>query len=202
MKLKDYLNESSLSRVWKHNEKHDCAALTAFRKARGCGQGEIYTKEENNKRNRSLLSKLKVKGYGVTSLKGVYPEGGQTGKEESFFVVDLNDSNNLLSDVKRLGEEFEQDSILFIPKGSLGNKSKAFLIGTNHCQDNWLGYGSKEVFNKGKIGYASPIYTSKVNGRPFIFEDVGREICDPGNGTGWWSLNIVSNKHWTELKGI
>ncbi len=35
-----YLQESSLSRLWKHNEEHDCGAMTAFRKAADCGEGE------------------------------------------------------------------------------------------------------------------------------------------------------------------
>jgi hypothetical protein len=31
------LFESSLSRLWRHNDIHDCAALTAFRKYHNCG---------------------------------------------------------------------------------------------------------------------------------------------------------------------
>jgi len=192
-------NESSLSRVWKHNEEHDCAAFTAFRKAEDCGKGKEYTKDDNKARNKSLLAKLKSKGYGVTKLKGTYPEGGNVGKEDSFFIVDLSDGGNLLSDAKKLGEEFEQDSILFIPKGSIQNNATAFLVGTNRCDNNWLGFGKTEPFSKGKLGYESPIYTSKVNGRPFIFEEVGDEVLDPGNGSGWWSLNIIATKHWKEL---
>jgi hypothetical protein len=130
------LNESSLSRVWRHNEEHDCAAMTAFRKARDCGKGEEYTKKENKARNKSLLSKLKSKGYSVTSLKGKYPEGGVEGKEESFFIVDINDRGDLLKDVKMLGEMFEQDSVLFIPKGAINNTADAYLIGTNNCENN------------------------------------------------------------------
>lgn len=199
MKFKDYIYESSLSRLWKHNENHDCAAMTAFRKARNCGDGEEYTKAENKARNKSLLSKLKSKGYGVTSLKGVYPEGGNTEKEESFFIVDLQDRGSLLNDVKKLGNEFEQDSVLFIPKGSIENKANAFLIGTNHCSNNWLGYGKTEYFKKSKIGYDSPIYTSYINNRPFIFEEVGREIKSPGNGMGIWALHKAAEKEWTEF---
>jgi len=199
VKINTYIDKSSLSRIWIHNLKHDCGAMTAFRKARDCGDGELYTKKENKARNKSLLAKLKSKGYGVTSLKGSYPEGGITGKEESFFIVDLNDKGRLLYELKKFGEEFEQDSVLFIPTGSIDNRVKAFLIGTNYCDDNWLGFGKTEVFNKGKIGYDSPIYTSKVNGRPFIFENIDREISDPDNGFGYWSLNIIANKHWTEL---
>ena len=199
MKLKNYLNESSLSRLWRHNEKHDCAAMTAYRKFSDCGNGEPYTKSENKARNKSLLAKLKTKGYSVTSLKGKYPEGGTVGKEESFFIVDIKDNGNLLNDIKSLGEEFEQDSVLFIPKGSIQNKAQAYLIGTNRCEDNWLDYGQTMLFNKGKVGYESPIYTSYVNGRPFIFEEVDREIKDPCNGMGYWAMNVMSKKDWREL---
>jgi len=199
MKLKNILKESSLSRVWTHNEKHDCGALTAFRKAEDCGEGREYTKSENTQRNRSLLAKLKAKGFGVTKLKGKYPEGGKTATEESFFVVDLNDSGTLEKDLRKLGQEFEQDSILIIPKGAIKGEAKAFLVGTNSCPNNWLGMGKKEPFNKGKMGYDSPIYTSKVNGRPFIFETVLNEVRDPANGMGVWALHKAAEKHWSEL---
>ena len=86
------MKESSLSRLWTHNEKHDCGAMTAFRDAADCGEGEKYTPADNKKRNRSLMSKLKSKGYGLTKLKGTYPEGGKEAKEDSFFVVDLQDN--------------------------------------------------------------------------------------------------------------
>lgn len=199
MNFRNYLTESSLSRIWKHNEEHDCGALTAFRAARDCGNGKPYKAEENKARNKSLLSKLKSKKYGVTRLKGYYPEGDKDVKEESFFVVDIKGTGNLLSDLKELGEEFEQDSILFIPKGSIKGEDKAFLVGTNRCENNWLGYNEREIFNKGRIGYSSPIYTSYVNGRPFIFEECGNDVLNPGNGMGWWALSIASKKDWKEF---
>ena len=86
--------------------------MTAFRKVRDCGEGKRYTKAENMARNRSLLSKLKSMGYGVTSLKGVYPEGGNTEKRKSLFIFVSQDKGSLLTDVKRLGEEFDQNSVL------------------------------------------------------------------------------------------
>jgi len=200
MKLKSVIQESSLSRVWKHNEEHDCGALTAFRKAADCGEGREYTKRENKQRNKSLLAKLKSKGYGVTKLKGQYPEGGKTTTEESFFVVDLKDSGTFEKDLRKLGQEFEQDSILIIPKGAIAGEAKAFLVGTNTCSNNWLGMGKKEPFAKGKLGYDSPIYTSRVNGRPFIFETVLNEVRDPQNGMGVWMLHKVAEKHWSEVE--
>jgi len=106
---------------------------------------------------------------------------------------------NLLKDLKLFGKEFEQDSILFIPMGSIKGEDNAFLIGTNHCENNWLRYDQKEIFNKGRIGYNSPIYTSYVNGRPFIFEECDREILNPGNGMGRWALSLFAKKHWKEF---
>ena len=199
-KFNTYLQESSLSRLWRHNEKHDCGAMTAFRNAADCGEGERYSNADNKKRNRSLLAKLKSKGYGATTLKGQYPEGGTVGKEISYFIVDLEDGGSLEQDMKKLGEEFEQDSVLYVPKGSIQGADKAYLIGTNRCENNWLGYHQKEIFNKGRMGYDSPIYTSYVNGRPFIFETVGNTIQDPGNGYGWWALNLAAKKPWKEIQ--
>jgi hypothetical protein len=198
--FKSFINESSLSRLWKHNDDHDCAALTAFRKVADCGAGTMYTKDDNRKRNKSLSMKLKVKGYGVTGLNCVYPEGGKESKEESFFVINLLDDPNFFKIIKVLGEEFDQDSVLIVPKGSIvNNREKAYLYGTNKCENSYPGYHKSAPFEEGKMGYKSPIYTSYVNGRPFMFEDVGNEIYGPGNGMGFWGLHIGAKKHWSEL---
>ena len=193
------LNESSLSRVYRHNLLHDCGALTAWRKAEKCGEGRLFTHKENAQRNRSLLSKLKARGYGVTTLRGRYPEGGRITTEESYFVVDVDDGGLLETELRNLGRHFDQDSVLIIPKGTVGGQAKAFLLGTNRCPGNWIGFGTKEFFNQGKFGYGSKIYTSYVNGRPFIFEEVGDEVQSPGSGFGWWSLHRAASKHWTEF---
>ena len=193
------LNESSLSRVYRLNLLHDCGALTAWRKAKKCGTGRPYTHKENAQRNRSLLSKLKARGYGVTTLRGRYPEGGRITTEESYFVVDIDDTGLLETELRNLGKYFDQDSVLIIPKGAVDGRAKAFLLGTNRCPGNWIGFGTKEFFNQGKFGYSSKIYTSYVNGRPFIFEEVGDEVPSPASGFGWWSLHLAANKHWTEL---
>jgi hypothetical protein len=193
------INESSLSRVYRHNILHDCGALTAWRKAEKCDKGNIYTRAQNRQRNRSLLAKLKAHGYGVTTLHGKYPEGGVTSTEESYFVVDLQDTGRMEAELRSLGQQFEQDSVLFIPKGAVEGKAKAFLIGTNHCPKNDISFGGKILFDKGRFGYNSKIYTSFVNGRPFIFEEVGDQEPLPNTGFGWWALHLAANKHWTEL---
>ena len=98
--FKEYLQESSLSRLWKHSQEHDYGTITAFRYAPDCGEGTPYTKKENLQRNKSLLAKLRSKGYGVTSIKGSYIEnyGKPTAREvgeNSFFVADIQDKGKL-----------------------------------------------------------------------------------------------------------
>ena len=198
-KMSNIINESSLSRLYQHNKNHDCGALTAFRKARDCGNGELYTRKENIQRNNQLSAKLKSLGYGITKLMGVYPEGGRTQKEVSFFVVDLKDGGSLLKDLRKLGEEFEQDSVLFMPMGAIEGNGQAFLIGTNRCENNWLSYGAKNIFKTGTMGKESPIYTSKVGGRPFIFEEVGNEIPDPSSGMGHWAMRSIAEGNWEDI---
>jgi hypothetical protein len=164
------LNESSLSRIWSQTRKHDFGTITAFRSARDCGVGEKYTKSENLKRNKSLLSKLIAKGYGVTKIKGSYIEnyGSSNAKEvgeNSFMVIDLKDSRNLRKDLLSLGEEFEQDSIIFGKAGSPG-----ILIGTNKCAEGYPGY-HKEVLQGGAVFGKTGQFMSRVKGRPFIFSE-------------------------------
>jgi len=198
MTLAIKLEESSLSRIWTQNENFDCGALTAFRKAENWGEGKEFTKKENEARNKSLLAKLKSKNYSVISLLGTYPEGGKTTKEKSFFVVDINETGNLKKDLLKLGEEFEQDSILFVPKGAIKGDEKAYLIGTNKCENSFPGFNQKFEFEKGKLGYDSPIYTSKVNGRPFIFEEVQGEV-HLNTGFAVWAVHSIAVKNWKEL---
>lgn len=206
MKAKDYLkqnlNESSLSRLQKHMKDHDTGTITAFRYARECGNGDVYTKQENLKRNKSLLAKLQAKRYGVTSVKGSYIENYGTPKakevgENVFFVVDLDDTGKLLKDLKKLGNEFDQDSILYIPKG--GGESE--LIGTNKCPDGYPGFNKKVKFKARKLGDKGEFFT-RVNGRPFVFKEsleIVTEHVLPEGFYGRWGCSLASKKHWNEL---
>ena len=211
MKFKERLLQGSLEKRYKRffiDIKYKGKSITAHCPNTGSMLGLLdknnkiwFSKSDNKKRNRSLMSKLKSKGYGLTQLKGTYPEGGKEAKEDSFFVVDLQETGDLLNDLKKLGAEFEQDSVLFVPKGAInGEGEKAFLLGTNNCPKGWPGMGKKDIFAGGKLGKTSKIYTSKVNGRPFLFETVLDEVYTPGSGYGWWSLHLAAAQHWSELE--
>ena len=167
------LNESSLTRIWKHWREHAIGTITAFRFARDCNTGERFTKSENKKNNSILKSKLLKMGYGVTKIAGTYIENYGTNNEikvdeESFIVVDLKDSGKLKKDLIKLGQMFEQDSITYSqPAGNY------YLISSNKCPDGYPGNGKIGVEVKlgrpmfGKDGE----FFSKVAGRPFVFKE-------------------------------
>ena len=106
----------------------------------------------------------------MTSIKGSYIEnyGKATAREvgeNSFFVADMQDKGRLKNDVLALGEEFDQDSIIF------GNKGKSgALFGTNKCPEGYPGYGKKLV-QGGAIFGKEGEFMSRVNGRPFVFSE-------------------------------
>lgn len=198
--LKNILKESSLSRLWSHNENHDCAALTAFRSGADCGEGEKYSKKQNQQRNKSLLAKLLAKGYGVTTLNGRYPEGGTTKSEISYFVVNKENDKDFVKQIRKLGEVFEQDSVLIVPQGAIQGNAKAYLVGTNHCDNSWVSYGKKIPFAGGKMGKSSKIYTSYFNGRPFIFEKIVKENALPASGMGNWAMHTIAEQDWKDVE--
>ena len=186
------LVESGLSRVWKQTREHDYGTITAFRSAEDCNKGKPYTKADNMKRNKSLVSKLQSLRYGITKIKGSYIEnyGSQNEKEvgeNSFIVIDLQDKGSLKRDLLKLGEEFEQDSIIF------GNAGKAgVLFGTNKCPDGYPGFG-KKVKQGGAIFGEKGEFMSRVKGRPFIFAD--KSIKENIENYGF-------KKYPTELRGV
>lgn len=164
------LNESGLSRIYKHTLWHDYGTITAFRYAPDCGEGTPYTKKENLQRNASLVAKLRAEGYSVTKIKGSYIENYGTDDEKevgenSFIVIDIADKGNLKKTLMKLGEEFEQDSIIF---GEAGGP--ASLIGTNRCPKGYPGY-HKVARQGGALFGKTGEFMSRVKGRPFVFAE-------------------------------
>ena len=193
------IDESSLSRTYRQMKKHDCGTITAFRDARDCGKGSKYTKKENLARNKSLLAKLMTKSYGVTRVKGYYIENYNTPNaievgETVFLVMDLHDTGNLRRDLLRLGGEFKQDSILFVPKGG----KQGTLIGTNKCPDGYPGYHKTISLKNPIFGEKGEFYT-RVNGRPFILKESIEEIYHPQNVMGKYAMSIAARRPWNMI---
>jgi len=172
------VNESSLTRVWKQSSKYDTGTISAYRYARDCNNGKKYTSSEKKKRNIVLKSKLLNMGYSVTKINGVYIENYKSDnerrvKEESFLVVDVNDTGKLKKDLMALGEMFEQDSITYSkPSGEY------YIISTNKCPNEYPGNGKIGVelkLGKSMFGKKGEFF-STIKGRPFVFESIENEL--------------------------
>ena len=180
------LKESGLSRVLQHIEAHDCAILTAFRNdpkdMSKCAKGSVddndqegNTRALNKRRNRDLKAMLLGFDYGVTAVDGSYIENFEQPdqievKEDSLFVVNLNDDPDFARNVQEMAEKFCQDSVIIIPQGG----EAAYLHGTN--ESDFPGYGEKVEVGDLKMGKEAEFMT-RVGKRPFTFGE-GLETYD------------------------
>jgi len=177
-KWKELLNESSLSRIYSHIQKTDVAIITAYRDdpfdlSKCLSDAEVVEADTKNPRasnllrNRNLKAVLLSKKYGVTKVKGSYIEDFDTPqaievKENSLFVVNLEQDPNFVNDIVMLGKKFCQDSVLIIPKGGEG----AYLHGTNNSE--FPGLDQKVNVGSLKMGGEDEFMT-RVDNRPFTF---------------------------------
>ena len=176
---KETLNEmSSLSRVWAHMQEHQTAMITAFRDDpdddEGCVMGPQPVEGEdaldkNKMRNRDLKATLLNFGYGVTAVEGTYienymKENAVEVKEDSMFVVNLEDDPKFFANLEMLAQKFCQDSVLLVPQGG----EAAYFKGTNGAEFPGLGK-SQEVgsFTAGKEAK----FMTRVKGRPVVFKE-------------------------------
>jgi hypothetical protein len=199
--FKQHLNESSLSRLWSHTKNYDTGTISAFRDALDCNNGDKLTRGKNKARNQVLKAKLLKAGFGVTTVAGTYIENYGTSDaievaEESFFVVDHKEKGTLLKTLKKLGEEFEQDSITFSVKGG----EDYVLIGTNRCDKGYPGYGVKIKLGKAFFSDSGEFF-SKVNGRPFVFKNLVKEdetYEGAGSSRGKQAITSLSEVTWQD----
>ena len=178
------LNESSINRMLQWLKNCDCAFISAFRNelkdvrdmnATYLGPddknpwqiGKEFTHEENRQKNKLMVAELLQLGYGVTKVKGVYPEGlTDETSDESYLVVNRNDDENFLNNLLRISEYYNQDSIYYKEKG----KTKGNLIGTN--DSGFPEYHQKGEDSEMKTGTASN-YKTRMGNKAFSF--VGKD---------------------------
>jgi hypothetical protein len=187
--IKSALKESSLNRAYEHSQTHDTGFITAYRGSK--------TRKENKLSNRALSALLQSKGYGITKVKGAYiedyntPDAKEVG-ESTFMVVDIKNKGNLKKTLLKLGEEFEQDSIIFSKKG----ETDAYLIGTK--KNSFPGY-HREIHYKNGIYGKSGEFMTRVNGRPFIFKENIQELSFATNIMGQFGCYSLANEILNEL---
>jgi|JFJP01.1.fsa_nt_gi hypothetical protein len=205
------LKEAKMGRIVDHIAKYDCAMLTAFRGFKECDGADFYTLKENKARNKKLEANLLLKKYGVIKVNGVYIENYGTDsakevKEETFFVMNLLDKNDFKETIMKYAEEFEQDSILYIPKKEIEKDGTcdAFLISTNKCPNGFPGFGKigvEKPYRKIAIGKFNEFMT-KVDNKPFhLTEEIDNSKMNLFNGSYMSGLGIeyVAKTNWKNL---
>lgn len=184
------VNESYVDRIISWMHKYACATITAYRNTltnltgREAPSVKAYLESEEYKElgfvpkvvkrawNRELKSTLLKLGYWVTPIKGAYREAGwdKSSDEESFFVVCPEREDDFLMNIRKLGEAYNQDSILFKDYGSMD----AYLWGTNYAPADKYnpGYGKSKLV--GHVEKCIPVETigsySAIRGGGFVFK--------------------------------
>lgn len=217
-----HLQASGLSRLLEWNQKFDAGVISASRKYNNCGykidnmgnetdvpcptdelgrpvkeQPQKLSKDEIKKATKALATELRAMGYCITRVKGKYPEGGKEVVEDSIFVVDCKNKGTLKRDLIKMGIKYKQDSVLILPKGALDSRTKikGYLVGTNKCCNNWLGFKKIYTFEaKPSYGKEGTIYTSTVNGRPFFLVDEYNKPKELSSGFGSSSQAMLAGK--------
>jgi hypothetical protein len=158
------LHESSLSRIHQHSKESNMGIITAYR-------GD-YSKQQNETRNASLVSDIRSAGFGYVSVTGYYIENPGTPEEtkvveKSFVVISsANDSGRLKGFLKRSGEKYNQDSVLYKDAAS----DQAVLIGT--APGRWPGLDTEVKVGAWHANKIDSYYTQMKGHRTFRFESV------------------------------
>lgn len=140
-----------------------------------------------------MVAELLQLGYGVTKIKGVYPEGmTDESSEESYLVVNRNDDKDFLKNLLRISEYYNQDSIYYKEKGkTVGN-----LIGTN-------GSGFPEYHQKGKDSVlktdTASNYMSRLGNKAFSFVgDDAEKVKDRAEAMDNIAKSVGTDDEWRQ----
>ena len=146
-------------------ENHSCGAISSYR-------GGLSI-DEINTRNKELIAALTVRCYFVAQVKGSYIPNFQIDNdkragEESWFVANYNvvgdDGGTLEKDLIKLGEGYDQDSILSIRNG------KGYLIGTSKRDGAFPDYGQCLEADKCNLGKAYGEFFSRIKNKKINLE--------------------------------
>jgi len=178
-KWEKFLTESGLSRLYQHMMDYDSAIISAFRNE--------YTNKQNYERSRELKAQLLSAGYGVPKTDGSYIENFETPEaieisEQSLFISNRGGAANFINEIARLGEEYEQDSVLIIPEGG----QDAYLLGTRQGND-FPPYGQQITVGNVKMGGEAE-FMSRVKGRPFVFAEPVVETYEKLSKNSRWAV--------------
>ena len=162
--FKEFLEESSLSRIKSKSDKGGIATMSASRADKSA--------KENRARAKQLDKDIKGKGLpGATKVTGSYVEKGDDGKEkkvkerrvkEKSFAIDRGKmgKRKFKKEVKKLGKKYGQDSVL------TQNKKTATLSAT---RKGGLGKSKNVKLVKFKPQGKNPEGQSQIKGKTFTY---------------------------------
>jgi hypothetical protein len=160
------LEEANLARLHHHIENANIGIITAHR-------GNLRP-HENVARNRELEGHIRKAGYGFFHVDGNYIENygtptARTVGERAYLVVGKNgdDHGELKGFLKKHGEAYDQDSVLYKAAG----EPEAKLIGTSKREDNWPAYGTEESVGTWHPNRAGEFHSQLHNKKTFQFSE-------------------------------
>jgi len=113
MRYREYLNESSLSRIMQHIQgSNDFGVISPFR--------NDNTKQQNEQNYKELVQTVRDMGYGFIPLKGGYQEETGFVNEKSLFIPNIK-----RKEIIELGKKYNQYSVIHKDKNDFSE------IGTN-----------------------------------------------------------------------
>tara|TARA_Y100001963_G_scaffold62219_1_gene86821 strand:+ start:392 stop:1087 length:696 start_codon:yes stop_codon:yes gene_type:complete len=210
------INEAGLAKIRQDMLDFDTAFITAFRGDINDKSMCAYTPPPkdvsersrmgrkgvtNRRNNKDLSAYILSRGYGLKNVQGSYIENfgsidpekiPREVKENSFFVVNLNNDPQFFDEIIDLGKRYCQDSVILVPKGG-----EAFLYGTNNT---YPGLDQKETVGK-FMGGETGEFMSRIGGRPFIMkEDEETKIYNDYSGKQRQAIKLMSKRVLGEIE--
>ena len=155
----------------------------------------------NRRNNKDLSAYILSRGYGLKNVQGSYIENfgsldpakiPREVKENSFFVVNLNNDPQFFDEIIDLGKRYCQDSVILVPKGG-----EAFLYGTNNT---YPGLDQKETVGK-FMGGETGEFMSRIGGRPFVMkEDEETKVYNDYPGKQRQAIKLMSKRVLAEIE--
>jgi hypothetical protein len=160
MKFQEYVNESSLSRIWQfvEDDKKQFAVISAYRD---------NTKNQNKERHISLKKYVRELGYGFIEMKGGYREEEGFVNERSLFVPDIDKKFAI-----KIGTEYDQYSILYKDRNEFIEIGTNINSGIGRVLTNFIKSNDMNNINLTKDAikdFFSSLLKGSHKGRKFVF---------------------------------
>lgn len=185
MRIKNYLNESSLGRVWSfvEDDSKSFAVISAFR-------GE-YSKLENENRHKDLKRMVKDLNLGYIEMRGGYREDIGFVSEKSLFIPNINKKKAI-----EIGKSFNQDGILYKDSKGFYELGTSKKTGIGKINANFIKSSGKFNISQSKEiikNFFSSLMKGSHAGKKFVFrlqekEYVGHLGRMSGNKPNWITI--------------